>query len=43
LVDLGIQSPDRGNYIGAESGLRYYIQRSSVSMDLDGWTGSGMG
>jgi hypothetical protein len=43
LVDLGVQSPDRGNDIGTNAGFGYYIQRSSVSMDLNGWTNSGMG
>jgi hypothetical protein len=43
LVDLGIQSSDRGNDIRANAGLRNYIQRGPVSMDFDGWTGSGMG
>jgi hypothetical protein len=43
LVDLGTQSPDRGNDIRANAGLRNYVQRGPVSVDLDDWTGSGMG
>jgi hypothetical protein len=43
LIDLGTQRPDRGNNIGGKAGLMYYIQRITISADLDDWTVSGMG
>jgi hypothetical protein len=43
LVHLGTQSSDRGNYVRANAGVRDYIQRGPISVDLDSWTGSRMG